>query len=103
MIGDRTAGDEVTYPDIDLELKAGPDGVRGFRRKDGTPYPGAARTLVAARAKSSGSGAGRCRLGEATFVGMGDKEEDAPKAGTPVLPLLLQLADSLLRERVFAD
>jgi len=26
-----------------------------------------------------------------------------PKAGTPVLPLLLQLADSLLRERVFAD
>ncbi len=39
VIGDRTAGDEVTYPDIDLELKAGPDGVRGFRRKDGTPYP----------------------------------------------------------------
>src|SRR5690349_15925398 len=24
VIGDRTAGDEVTYPDIDLELKAGP-------------------------------------------------------------------------------
>ena len=43
VIGDRTAGDEVTYPDIDLELKAGPDGVRGFRRKDGTPYPRAAR------------------------------------------------------------
>jgi hypothetical protein len=33
----------VTYPDIDLELKAGPDGVRGFHRKDGTPYPRAAR------------------------------------------------------------
>ena len=32
-------GDEVTYPDIDLELKAGPDGVKGFRHKDGTPYP----------------------------------------------------------------
>ncbi len=43
VIGDRTAGDGVTYPDIDLELKAGPDGVRGFRRKDGTPYPRAAR------------------------------------------------------------
>ena len=42
VIGDRTAGDEVTHPDIDLELKAGPDGVRGFRRKDGTPYPRAA-------------------------------------------------------------
>ena len=39
----RTAGDEVTYPDIDLELKAGLDGVRGFHRKDGTPYPRAAR------------------------------------------------------------
>jgi hypothetical protein len=26
VIGDRTAGDEATYPDIDLELKAGPDG-----------------------------------------------------------------------------
>jgi hypothetical protein len=34
-----TVGDEVTYPDIDLELKAGPDGVKGFRHKDGTPYP----------------------------------------------------------------
>src|SRR5208282_6227056 len=43
VIGDRTAVDEVTYPDIDLELKAGPDGVRGFHRKDGTPYPRAAR------------------------------------------------------------
>src|ERR1700739_2346996 len=43
VIGDRTAGDEVTYPDIDLELKAGPDGVRGFHRKDGTLYPRAAR------------------------------------------------------------
>src|SRR5580692_11876342 len=33
VIGDRTAGDEVTYPDIDLKLKAGPDGVRGFLRQ----------------------------------------------------------------------
>jgi uncharacterized cupin superfamily protein len=39
VVGDRTGGDEVTYPDIDLELKAGADGVRAFHRKDGTPYP----------------------------------------------------------------
>jgi len=28
-----------SYPDIDLELKAGPDGERKFRHKDGSPYP----------------------------------------------------------------
>jgi len=39
VVGDRTSGDEVTYPDIDLELKEGPDGVKAFRHKDGTPYP----------------------------------------------------------------
>jgi uncharacterized cupin superfamily protein len=39
VIGDRTAGDEITYPDIDLELKTGPDGVRAFHHKDGRPYP----------------------------------------------------------------
>ena len=39
VVGDRTAGDEVTYPDIDLALKAGADGVRAFLHKDGTPYP----------------------------------------------------------------
>ena len=39
VVGDRTADDEVTYPDIDLELKAGPNGAKGFRHKDGTPYP----------------------------------------------------------------
>jgi len=39
VIGDRTADDEVMYPDIDLELKAGPNGTRGFHHKDGTPYP----------------------------------------------------------------
>ena len=43
VVGDRTAGDEVTYPDIDLALKAGPDGVRGFLHKDGTPYPRVSR------------------------------------------------------------
>ena len=43
VVGDRTAGDEVTYPDIDLALNAGSDGVKGFRHKDGTPYPRATR------------------------------------------------------------
>ena len=43
VVGDRTVGDEVTYPDIDLEIKAGPDGVTRFHHKDGTPYPPAAR------------------------------------------------------------
>ena len=44
VVGDRTPGDEVTYPDIDLELKAGPDGERKFRHKDGSPYPKIHRT-----------------------------------------------------------
>ncbi|HTW89815.1 MAG TPA: cupin domain-containing protein [Candidatus Binataceae bacterium] len=33
-IGDRRPGDEVTYPDIDLELRW----ARRFRHKDGRPY-----------------------------------------------------------------
>jgi uncharacterized cupin superfamily protein len=33
VVGDRTGGEEVTYPDIDLHLKHG-----RFTRKDGTPY-----------------------------------------------------------------
>ena len=44
VVGDRTPSDEVTYPDIDLELKAGPDGVKKFRHKDGSPYPKIERT-----------------------------------------------------------
>jgi uncharacterized cupin superfamily protein len=43
VVGDRTAGDEVSYPDIDLELKAGSDGVKAFRHKDGTPWPNSER------------------------------------------------------------
>jgi uncharacterized cupin superfamily protein len=39
VVGDRTPSGEVTYPDLDLELKAGPDEVKTFRHKDGTPYP----------------------------------------------------------------
>ena len=36
-VGDRTAGDAVDYPDIDLALTNGPEG-RAFKHKDGTPY-----------------------------------------------------------------
>jgi uncharacterized cupin superfamily protein len=43
VVGDRTAGDEVTYPDIELQLKAGSDGVKGYHHKNGTPYPRLAR------------------------------------------------------------
>jgi len=38
IVGDRTAGDLVTYPDIDLHLSFGPDGKHNFKHKDGTPY-----------------------------------------------------------------
>jgi uncharacterized cupin superfamily protein len=36
-VGDRTAGDEVDYPDIDMALRQ-VDGQRRFVRKDGTPF-----------------------------------------------------------------
>jgi uncharacterized cupin superfamily protein len=38
VVGDRTAGDEVIYPDVDMHGKLGPDGRYRFTRKDGTPY-----------------------------------------------------------------
>lgn len=38
VIGDRTAGDEVSYPDIDMHGRMGPDGRYTFTRKDGTAY-----------------------------------------------------------------
>ncbi len=38
VVGDRTANEEVTYPDVDLHGKTGPDGKYRFTRKDGTPY-----------------------------------------------------------------
>jgi uncharacterized cupin superfamily protein len=37
-VGDRTAGDEISYPDIDMQAKLGPDGKYRFTRKDGTPF-----------------------------------------------------------------
>ena len=37
-IGDRTAGDEGTYPADDLKAALGPDGKWQFVHKDGRPY-----------------------------------------------------------------
>ena len=37
-VGDRSAGDEVFYPDDDLRVGPGPDGKRRYEHKDGTPY-----------------------------------------------------------------
>lgn len=37
-IGDRTPGDEGSYPSDDLKASLGPDGKWMFTRKDGTPY-----------------------------------------------------------------
>jgi uncharacterized cupin superfamily protein len=38
VIGDRTGGDEVTYPDIDMHGKLGDDGRFTFTRKDGSTF-----------------------------------------------------------------
>lgn len=38
VVGDRTAGDEISYPDIDMHGCAGDDGQYRFTHKDGTPY-----------------------------------------------------------------
>lgn len=38
VIGDRTAGDEVEYPDIDLHGRMAPDGKYLFTHRDGAPY-----------------------------------------------------------------
>jgi uncharacterized cupin superfamily protein len=38
VAGDRTGGDEVRYPEIDLHGRLGEDGRFRFSHKDGTPY-----------------------------------------------------------------
>jgi len=38
VAGDRTGGDVVTYPDVDMHGELGPDGRFRFSHKDGTPY-----------------------------------------------------------------
>jgi uncharacterized cupin superfamily protein len=37
-VGDRSAGDSVSYPDDDVVAVYGPDGKWKYSRKDGTPY-----------------------------------------------------------------
>jgi uncharacterized cupin superfamily protein len=37
-VGDRAAGDSVSYPDNDVVAVFGPDGKWKYSRKDGTPY-----------------------------------------------------------------
>ena len=37
-VGDRTPGDEATYPDDDIAAVMGPDGKYRFLRKDGSAY-----------------------------------------------------------------
>ncbi len=37
-VGDRTPGDEGSYPDDDLQAALGPDGKWRYTRKNGTPY-----------------------------------------------------------------
>jgi uncharacterized cupin superfamily protein len=39
IAGTRAADDECHYPDIDLHYSR-KDGLSGYYRKDGTPYPG---------------------------------------------------------------
>lgn len=38
VVGDRTAFDEIDYPDIDNRARAGADGKYVYSRKDGTPH-----------------------------------------------------------------
>ena len=38
VVGDRTGEDEISYPDIDMQARLGPDGRYAFRRKDGTAF-----------------------------------------------------------------
>ena len=38
VVGDRTKGDEVVYPDVDLAGRPGPDGKYIFTKKDGSSY-----------------------------------------------------------------
>ena len=38
VVGDRSVGDEVCYPDVDLHAHMGTDGRYRFTHKNGTPY-----------------------------------------------------------------
>ncbi|HEX6094343.1 MAG TPA: hypothetical protein VFZ07_13365, partial [Dongiaceae bacterium] len=38
VVGDKSANDEVTYPDIDMHGRLGADGKFSFTRKDGSSF-----------------------------------------------------------------
>jgi uncharacterized cupin superfamily protein len=38
VVGDRSASDEIVYPDVDLHGRLEADGKYRYTRKDGTPY-----------------------------------------------------------------
>jgi uncharacterized cupin superfamily protein len=38
VVGDRTSGDVITYPDVDMHGKLDRNGKYVYTRKDGTPY-----------------------------------------------------------------
>jgi uncharacterized cupin superfamily protein len=38
VVGDRTADDEISYPDIDMRAQLGVDGKYRFTRKDGSSF-----------------------------------------------------------------
>ena len=38
VVGDRSAGDAITYPDIDMQAELQADGKYRFRRKDGSAF-----------------------------------------------------------------
>ncbi|WP_291557596.1 cupin domain-containing protein [Bradyrhizobium sp.] len=37
VIGDRSSGDEISYPDVDMHAVLGADGIYRFSTKSGTP------------------------------------------------------------------
>jgi uncharacterized cupin superfamily protein len=39
VVGDRSAGDRIAYPDLNLQAELGEDGRYRFFTKDGAPYP----------------------------------------------------------------
>ena len=38
VIGDRSSGDEISYPDVDMHAALGPDGAYRFSTKSGKPF-----------------------------------------------------------------
>ena len=38
VVGDRSSGDEIAYPEVDMQATLGADGTYRYARKDGTSY-----------------------------------------------------------------